>query len=220
MDFVGAVIRNKIKELGQLWKSSENHVNVSIDVLNSWDTLISEWAEDESMPLIIRKGSSRGQEFTHPSGRKVIISDNTFALWVYRNVLDGKIYSLLELKNKLNNNEIPIVYALTKEDKKKATYTRTLGKDALSDANTKWKLCHIEPVGMNSRKNIADLDINEIIKYFERYANPMNMFILPKEIGGLGEIQEFIDERKHSIFRHDNFIGCFSADKIKMSARK
>ena len=25
---------------------------------------------------------------------------------------------------------------------------------------------------------------------------------------------------KHSIFRHDNFIGCFSADKIKMSARK
>ena len=27
-------------------------------------------------------------------------------------------------------------------------------------------------------------------------------------------------DRKHSIFRHDNFIGCFSADKIKMSARK
>lgn len=26
--------------------------------------------------------------------------------------------------------------------------------------------------------------------------------------------------RNHSIFRHDNFIGCFSADKIKMSARK
>lgn len=48
MDFVGAVIRNKIKELGQLWKSSENHVNVSIDVLNSWDTLISEWAEDDT----------------------------------------------------------------------------------------------------------------------------------------------------------------------------
>ena len=25
---------------------------------------------------------------------------------------------------------------------------------------------------------------------------------------------------KHSIFRYDNFIGCFSADKIKMSVRK
>ena len=25
---------------------------------------------------------------------------------------------------------------------------------------------------------------------------------------------------KHTIFRHDNFIGCFSADKIKKSVRK
>lgn len=35
---------------------------------------------------------------------------------------------------------------------------------------------------------------------------------------------EFFDHlhkiRNHSIFRHDNFIGCFSADKIKMPARK
>ena len=39
-------------------------------------------------------------------------------------------------------------------------------------------------------------DINEIIKYFKRYANPINMFLLPKDIGWLGEIQEFIDEQK------------------------
>ena len=30
----------------------------------------------------------------------------------------------------------------------------------------------------------------------------------------------FMGLGNHSIFRHDNFIGCFSADKIKMSARK
>ena len=42
----------------------------------------------------------------------------------------------------------------------------------------------------------------------------------------LGENQPTMTEkifpeiRKHSIFRHDNFIGCFSADKIKMSVRK
>jgi hypothetical protein len=29
-----------------------------------------------------------------------------------------------------------------------------------------------------------------------------------------------VDYGNHTIFRHDNFIGCFSADKIKMSARK
>ena len=38
MDFVGAVIRDKIKELGRLWKSSENHMYVTIDLLSSGDT--------------------------------------------------------------------------------------------------------------------------------------------------------------------------------------
>ena len=51
---------------------------------------------------------------------------------------------------------------------------------------------------MNSRKDIVNFDINEITKYFKRYSNPMNMFILPNEISGLGEIQEFIDEQKYS----------------------
>ena len=32
--------------------------------------------------------------------------------------------------------------------------------------------------------------------------------------------QELFVSRNHSIFRHDNFIGCFSTDKIKMPARK
>ena len=197
MDFVGINIRNKIKELGRLWKSSENQLNISMDVLNSWSNLIAEWAKDESMPLIIRKGNYRGQEFTHPSGRKIIISDNTFALWVYHNVLDEKTFNLFELKSMLNSNKIPMVYALTKEEKKKAKYTKTLGKDALSNTDAKWKSCHIEPVGLNSRKNIEDLGISEIIMYFTRYADSVNMFMLPKEIGGLGEIQEFIDEQRY-----------------------
>ena len=34
------------------------------------------------------------------------------------------------------------------------------------------------------------------------------------------DTEYIIIDGKHSIFRHDNFIGCFSADKIKMSARK
>ena len=34
------------------------------------------------------------------------------------------------------------------------------------------------------------------------------------------DIDYLIKTCNHSIFRHDNFIGCFSADKIKMSARK
>ena len=36
--------------------------------------------------------------------------------------------------------------------------------------------------------------------------------------GGCGIAVTF--SSNYSIFRHDNFIGCFSADKIKMSVRK
>ena len=198
-DYVGEEMRSKIKELGRLWKKSakQNHLIPDKEVLDAWERLIDDWVEDETMPLIIRRGSARGQEFEHhSSGRKIIISDNTFALWVYHHVLKGEQFTISEMKSMLENNEIPIVYILSKEDRKSAKYTKTLGKFSLSDADTKWKLCHIEPVGLNSRKSIDDIEIGELKDYFKKYANPKNMFLLPKEIGGLGEIQEFIDEQK------------------------
>lgn len=185
-------IIQEIESLGKLWESSQKCI--STDVLNSWDDLISEWIEDESMPLIIRKSNCRGQEFVHKAtGRKIIVSDNAFAIWVYRNVLEGKTYSLLEIKNKLINNEIPMVYALSKADKEKAKYTKPLGKDAISDGDNKWKLCHIERVGLGTRQKIEQIDIETIKEKFKKYVNPMNMFLLPIDIGGLGEIREFID---------------------------
>lgn len=184
-------IIQEIKSLGKLWKSSQKCI--STDVLNSWDDLISEWIEDESMPLIIRKSNCRGQEFVNEkTGRKIIVSDNAFAVWVYRNVLEGKTYSLLEIKNKLINNEIPMVYALSKADKEKAKYTKPLGKNAISDGDNKWKLCHIERVGLGTRQKIEQIDIETIKEKFKKYVNPMNMFLLPIGIGGLGEIEDFI----------------------------
>ena len=188
-------ISEQIKNLGRLWKSSQK--SISMDVLNSWDDLISEWIEDESMPLIIRKSSCRGQEFIHEkTGRKIIVSDNAFAVWVYRQVLEGKTYSLLEIKNKLLKNEIPIVYVISKIDKEKAKYTTLLGKDAISVVGNKWKLCHIDSVGLGTREKIEKIEIEIIKNRFERYVNPKNMFLLPKGIGGLGEVEEFIKEQR------------------------
>lgn len=188
-------IIQEIESLGKLWESSQKCI--STDVLNSWDDLISEWIEDESMPLIIRKSSCRGQEFIHEeTGRRIIVSDNAFAVWVYRKVLEGKTYSLSEIKNKLLNNEIPIVYVISKIDKEKAKYTTLLGKDAISVVGNKWKLCHIDPVGLGTREKIEKIDIKRIKNRFERYVNPKNMFLLPQGIGGLGEVEEFIKEQR------------------------
>ncbi len=192
-DFVGEEIREKIREIGKLWRNSPNNPHVDDGVLGIWGNLIEEWIADEDMPLIIRKEiSKRGQSFTHPCGREIIVSDNTVAIWVYSNVLKGKVFTLSEIKELLRRNEIPMVFMATKEIKAQAKYTKPLGSNSLSN----WKVCHVEPVGFNTNARIEELDIEDIKEHFRRYANPNNMFVLPKEIGYLGEIEGFIEEQK------------------------
>ena len=195
-DLIGNDIREKIREIGRLWRLSEHNPHIDKDVLQNWEHVIDEWIADPNIPLIIRKNTSkRGQSFFHPSGREIIVSDNTFAIWVYYCVMNSKTYTLSQLKELLSCNEIPMVFMQTKDILEKGKYTRPLGAYSLPE----WKLCHIEPVGFNSNKSIEGLDIRDIQNHFRRYANPCNMFVLPKEIGYLGEIQVFIDEQRNII---------------------
>ena len=195
-DLIGNDIREKIREIGRLWRMSEHNPHIDNDVLQNWEHVIDEWIADKNIPLIIRKDTSkRGQSFLHPSGREIIVSDNTFAIWVYYCVMNGKTYTLSQLKEMLLYNEIPMVFMQTKEILEKGKYTKPLGTYSLPE----WKICHIEPVGFNSNKPIEELDIKDIQEHFRKYANPNNMFVLPKEIGYLGEIQIFIDEQRNKL---------------------
>ena len=192
-DIVGDDIRQKIKEIGILWRNSPHNPLIDSEVVKRWENLIEEWVADETMPLIIRKETSkRGQAFNHPCGREIIVSDNTVAIWVFSNVLNGKVFTLSDIKELLQNNELPMVFMATNEIKAKAKYTKPFGSYALSN----WKLCHIQPVGFNTNTSIEDLEISDIENHFRKYVNPNNMFLLPKEIGYLGEIGVFIQEQK------------------------
>lgn len=192
-DLVGEEIRQKIKEIGVLWRNSSYNPQIDNEVLKNWGNLIEEWIADKDMPLIIRKETSkRGQSFKHPCGREVIVSDNTVAIWVYSNVLKRRVFTLSQIKKLLKENELPMVFIATKDIKANAKYTKPLGSNALLD----WKLCHIEPIGFNTNTAITDLNISDIIDHFRNYVNPNNMFVLPKEIGYLGEIDVFIEEQK------------------------
>jgi hypothetical protein len=192
-DLVGEEIRMKIKEIGTLWRNSPNNPQIDAEILKNWNNLIEEWIADKDMPLIIRKETSkRGQSFMHPSGREIIISDNTAAIWVYNNVLNRTEVTLSRIKDLLSQNELPMVFIKTKEIKDKAKYTEPLGKFAMPE----WKLCHIQPVGFNTNTSIEGLEISDIENHFRKYLNPNNMFVLPKEIGYLGEIDVFIEEQK------------------------
>lgn len=196
-DLVGNEIRQKIKEIGILWRNSPNNPPINSELLKKWNNLIEKWIDDESMPLIVRKEiSKRGQSFKHPCGREIIFSDNTVAIWVFSNILKGKVFSLSEIKELLKHNELPIVFIATKEIKEKAKYTKPLG---LFHSLRNWKVCHIKPVGFNTYTSIENIDISDIKEHFWRYVNPNNMFILPKEIGDLGEIDMFIEEQKRNI---------------------
>ena len=192
-DLVGEEIRMKIKEIGKLWRNSPNNPQIDVEVLKNWNNLIEEWIADRDMPLIIRKETNkRGQSFIHPSGREIIVSDNTVAIWAYSNVLKGVVFTLSQIKELLKQKELPVVFMTTKEIKAKAKYNKPLGSHALPG----WKVCHIQPVGFNTNTSIEDIDISDIEDHFRKYANPQNMFVLPKEIGNLGEIEEFIEEQK------------------------
>lgn len=192
-DLVGDEIRRKINELGTLWRNSENNPLINEETLKDWDNLIEEWIAAEDMPLIVRKETNkRGQAFIHPSGREIIISDNSVAIWVCSNVLKNKVFTLQNIRNLLAKNELPTVFILTKEVKANAKYSKALGAYSLRG----WKVCHIEPVGFNTNKKLEELDISLIKDHFRKYANPRNMFVLPKEIGCLGELNLFIEAQK------------------------
>lgn len=195
IDLVGNDIRNKIRELGRIWKSSDSNPTINEDIKLQWEKLIYEWENDKNLPLVVRKGSGiRGSEIVHNTGRKIIITDNSFSQWIYSNVLDEITYSLNDIKNMLQNDEIPMSFAIKKEERSKVKYKKTLGKYSINDRG--WKLCHIEYVGLKTKTPISSININELENHFIKLANPKNMFILPLEIGNLGEIQEFIDEQK------------------------
>lgn len=81
-----------------------------------------------------------------------------------------------------------MVFMQTKEIKEKARYSKPLGAYSLP----KWKLCHIESVGLNTNKSIDELDIITI----QEIRIPSNMFVLPKKIGNLAELEIFIETQK------------------------
>ena len=58
-DIVGDDIRQKIKEIGILWRNSPHNPLIDSEVVKKWENLIEEWVADETMPLIIRKETSK-----------------------------------------------------------------------------------------------------------------------------------------------------------------
>jgi hypothetical protein len=47
---------------------------------------------------------------------------------------------------------------------------------------------------MNSRLPVEEISITSLETHFRRFISPSNMFLVPKILGGLGELTQFTDE--------------------------
>lgn len=181
----------KIKELGREWNKSRPNFDPKIE--RDWDEVIDKWATESDMPLIIRKSSgARGSEVVHSSGRRIIISDNSPAQWVCYLALNGEVKSVSEIKQALLDDKVPISFAIKKEDKSKIIYRQTLSEYSINKLG--WKLCHKDRVGIGNNEDPKTMNIDTVIDRFKKLMKPSNFFIIPKKLGGLGELDEFIKE--------------------------
>lgn len=191
-------ISNGITRLGRIWAASSICPRVTGRAATSWTRLLRLWADDPGIPLLVRKGSSiRGSEICHSSGRKIVPCDNSPAQWAYNLAIQGKVPSMGEIKRDFASDRIPVSFAHRKNEKKHRRYHCTLGSHTVN--KKKWKLCHIEGVGLRNRQALADVDLDLLKKRFFLLMAPQNHFLLPIGWGGIGEVKEFI--RGYSDFR-------------------
>ena len=158
-------ISNKIRIIGRAWAESVVRPRIVPELKRHWDSLIEEWVESD-LPLIVRKSSGvRGEEIRHSGGRSVIIADNSPAQWAFAKAFEHSLYTLHDIKRLLERDDIPFAFATKASDKSRIKYKRTLTlRESLG--SRKWKLCHIEEVGLNLRKPIDEISLDLIKEKF------------------------------------------------------
>ncbi len=163
--------------------------------INHWDNLVEEWVKDSKLPLYIRKSGDkylRGSEIIHKSGRILIPVDNGPAHWVFCMCINKKLINIKKVSNLIKKDKIPVAYILKKGEAKSSKYKCT--EHSIDTPNKKgWKIAHKEPIGLNTRRKLKEIDINILERHFTKFMSPSNIFLVPLPYAGLAEIKEVID---------------------------
>jgi len=189
-------LHEQLEAIAAAWHDSQARPRVTQKVSDHWDRLIRDWVEDRSLPLLVRRTKKRGVEQRHGSRRFIVHVDNSPAHWTLGSALLGRMPSLAEVLADLEHGELPVTFVLSLEDKRKSPkYTGTLGKSAAGPLLNKarWKVCHIDPVGLGGRKPTSSYSMAELVEVSTRLLSPSNMFLVPNSHSGLGELPEVID---------------------------
>jgi hypothetical protein len=181
-----------LRQIGAAWAVDASRPRIQAEVLAHWNRLIAAWAESD-LPLAIRKSEgARGEVVAHRSGRLLIYTDNSPAQWAFMRAHAGDLYTLDDIARLLDRDEIPFSFATKSAEKTRLTYRRTLGDDSVNKRG--WKLCHVSDVGLGARARISELPLDSLKEHFRKLMSPGNHFLIPLAWGGLGEVDEVIDE--------------------------
>ena len=185
-------LQNKVLNLAAGWARSRQRPRVLPAVLDAWDELIEAWLSDHALPIYLRRARDpRGKRVSLPGGRSVVAVDNSPPQWAYALALNRICPTLEEISTLQERDQVPVAMVFKKSEKEVATYKCPGGRDTLNSNG--WKLCHIEPVGLHSRKDTGDLPVKTIEDHFRKLMSPRNMFVVPKVLSGLGELPEMFD---------------------------
>jgi hypothetical protein len=190
-------LNQEIERLAAYWARHPLRPRLTLATVQAWDELVCEWAAADDLPLLVRKvsrGVLRGQALRHDSGRDIVPTDNSPASWVWLQAAAGRRMSLDDIRETLLRDELPVTMvvdgAMRASDQVRYRCSRVSGP---STNSLGWKLCHKHPVGLNGRGLLEQRPIEALRSHFRTFLSPSNLFVVPLEIGGLGELTQFIE---------------------------
>ncbi len=189
-DLLPASLSDLLTALARGWAESPARPRLEKEVVEHWDNLIEAWSQDPNLPLLVRKMSAgRGLLLRHHTGRHLVPTDNSPANWVFTMAYAGVTPGLAEIRDLITRDEIPVGMALRSQEREHARFTCT----RLPRGNPNqmgWKICHKVSVGLRTRQNPVEIDIAVLQRHFRRFLSPSNLFLVPKNRSGLGELPE------------------------------
>lgn len=185
-------------QLAKAYLDSPIRPNLAPEVVRHWDALISAWSESKEMPLLIRKqGADIGDLLIHRNtGRLLAPCDNSPAHWVISKAFTkGTKFKLKDVKNAITRHEIPVTMAMSNKDIEASRMKGVLAKmKEINVSKLKWKVDHIDEVGLKQRLLIQEMEIGDLKAHFVRLMSPSNVILVPSVLKGLGDLPIFIEE--------------------------
>lgn len=185
-----------IRGLARQWFHDPERPRIAPEALKVWMGSIREFTSNNKYHLLLRRsGSARGKSIGHLSGRNVVFTDNSPAIWLFRKAAHGEQLQSDEIEQCLHDHTLPVALAFSRSEYESAAF-----KGVLTDyKNWQFQLCHYDDIGKPSLKwgAVSTLDLQKLIDRSRRFLLLNNMFVVRKDrhyTQGLGENSIFRDE--------------------------